>query len=133
MFLKIVLPTVLIHFCNSNLLFFDEKNNFPIDDESCGTRTTGFHPARSARIIGGETPPYLAYPWQAEIQLFSFKTERFEHHCGGTVIADKIIMTAAHCMQASIYEQICIRVKVYSHQKYFNRHVCRQNKYYKEF
>lgn len=120
MSLKIVLTTILIHFCNSNLLFFDEQNNFPIkedfDDEICGTRSTGFHPARSARIIGGETPPYLAYPWQAEIQLFSFNTERFEHHCGGTVVADKIIMTAAHCMQASIYKQIFIilGLKVYS-------------------
>lgn len=122
MSLKIVLPTILIHFCNSNLLFFNEQNNFPIkedfDDEICGTRSTGFHPARSARIIGGETPPYLAYPWQAEIQLFSFNTERFEHHCGGTVVADKIIMTAAHCMQASIYKYMnqifLLGLKVYS-------------------
>lgn len=79
---------------------------FPISDilsvhdrRKCGTRIVKFQPLRSGKIIGGSETPYGAFPWQVEIQLFNSEKYKFEHYCGGAVIASESVLTAAHCMQ----------------------------------
>lgn len=98
-------------------------NNLPDDDfyenplTSCGIRTVQFQPSnhhhynhnhRRGRIIGGYEAPYGAFPWQVEIQLFNYNRRKFEHHCGGAVIHEKIVITAAHCLQISQLEYLRI-------------------------
>ncbi|KAG8293042.1 trypsin-1-like [Homalodisca vitripennis] len=70
--------------------------------EQCGSRTVSHFAQRSgsaaiAKIVGGSTAPYGAYPWQVEIQAFRAGSHRFEHHCGGAVVGDRLVLTAAHC------------------------------------
>jgi hypothetical protein len=107
----------------------------PIIDD-CGTRTVNFYAQRTPKIVGGTETPYGAYPWQVEIQVFSFDNESFIHHCGGAVIGnyilqvfghtfffnllffkgDKLVLTAAHCLQVN---QIKSRILLIFNKKNF--------------
>ncbi|XKL59013.1 hypothetical protein PGB90_000029 [Kerria lacca] len=85
-----------------------EFSKFPyINDQNCvecGTRTIQHQPIilgpdrPTSKIIGGISAPYGAYPWQVEIQAMQ-NVHSWEHHCGGAIIAENIVLTAAHCLQ----------------------------------
>lgn len=49
-------------------------------------------PERQPRIVGGQPAPSGAFPFAAAITT----PARFQY-CGGTVIADRAVLTAAHC------------------------------------
>ncbi|XP_071545890.1 phenoloxidase-activating factor 1-like isoform X2 [Panulirus ornatus] len=49
------------------------------------------------RIIGGEVVPINAYPWMA---VFGYTgPQKLEYLCAGTVINEKYLLTAAHCVE----------------------------------
>lgn len=48
--------------------------------------------AFKGRIVGGEETSILEHPYQASVQYFNF------HYCGGAVISEKFVVSAAHCM-----------------------------------
>ncbi|XP_068096887.1 transmembrane protease serine 5 isoform X4 [Hyperolius riggenbachi] len=52
----------------------------------CGSR------ARSSRIIGGSDVALGRWPWQVSLYLNN------KHVCGGSIVAPKWIITAAHCV-----------------------------------
>lgn len=82
--------------------FYDNYNELSGDAynaTACGTRFVQFSPRREPKIIGGMPAIYGAYPWQVQIQMFHLERSTFSHHCGGAVIGERLILTAAHCLQ----------------------------------
>ncbi|CAG4948952.1 unnamed protein product [Parnassius apollo] len=82
----------------------------------CGTRTVDFNPRRVGKIVGGSETPYGAYPWQVEIQMIDPDRLTFEHHCGGAVIAERIVLSAAHCFDKQPLQLDQFRIVVGEHR-----------------
>ncbi|XP_042871643.1 chymotrypsinogen A-like [Penaeus japonicus] len=60
-------------------------------------------PLPSSRIIGGAPTYFLEYPWQVGIT----KPTHMRPYCGGTIISDKWILTAAHC-KVKVYDVVLV-------------------------
>lgn len=74
---------------------------------SCGRVVT-------PRIVGGAAASYGANPWQVEIEMYK-RDEGFSHHCGGAIISDNHVLTAAHCLQRPGLSRHDYRLKVGDH------------------
>lgn len=52
------------------------------------------------RIVGGENAAKYSNPWQVSLQKPTFSgSSTFYHFCGGSIISDTYIVTAAHCVE----------------------------------
>lgn len=66
----------------------------------CGM--TGVKPTLKAQfmILNGTCEPYGANPWTVQIQVRNSLSERtYFHSCGGTILTEDFILTAAHCFE----------------------------------
>ncbi|EFB21826.1 hypothetical protein PANDA_010363, partial [Ailuropoda melanoleuca] len=61
---------------------------------SCGVPI--FQPNLSARVVGGDNARPHSWPWQISLQYL--KNGTWRHTCGGTLIANNYVLTAAHCI-----------------------------------
>ncbi|CAG03184.1 unnamed protein product [Tetraodon nigroviridis] len=64
----------------------------------CGRPT---YPPTVSRVVGGEDVRANSWPWQVSLQYKSGSS--FYHTCGGTLIANQWVLTAAHCIGSYTY------------------------------
>ncbi|XP_015745547.2 plasma kallikrein isoform X1 [Python bivittatus] len=53
-------------------------------------------PKQQSRIVGGSNSSVGEWPWQVSLHT---KLSIQSHHCGGSIISDQWILTAAHCLE----------------------------------
>jgi len=70
-------------------------------DDSCPSCTCGAS-HREERIVGGSIAEVNSYPWLAALQY------RHKFYCGGALISNRYILTAAHCVHGVPKDQITI-------------------------
>lgn len=84
-------------------------------------------PNKTKRIVGGVEAEVLRYPWMAVLMYGG----RF--YCGGALISDRYVLTAAHCLKGFNFKLITIKflehdMKDNSETNAFNRSVRSRNK-----
>ncbi|XP_033114149.1 uncharacterized protein LOC117114582 [Anneissia japonica] len=79
-----------------------------IDAETCGIKMTssGVH----ARIVGGTNAKRGSWPWQAQLIL-----KGGGHYCGGTLISEDYVISAAHCFAR--YSKDLFKVRLGEHDQ----------------
>jgi secreted trypsin-like serine protease len=81
-----------------------------IEVTGCGKSKYG-NPDSPTRIVGGQVTWQGEIPWQVSLQYNG------RHFCGGSVISDQYILTAAHCSVASWASQMKVRVAAHNLKK----------------
>ena len=61
-------------------------------------------------IVGGEDANISDYPWQTAVGYQSSPNSWFSAYCGGSVINQYWVLTAAHCVQGESASNTSIRV-----------------------
>ena len=55
-------------------------------------------PQQTSRIVGGSKAKLGQFPWQAQILTVKPPNDTPTFTCGGSLISDELILTAAHCI-----------------------------------
>ncbi|CAN7983262.1 unnamed protein product, partial [Ixodes hexagonus] len=67
----------------------------------------GKQQVRTGRIVGGHDAYDGEFPWIVSLRING------QHECGGTIVAKRWIVTAAHCLQRASLRSLRIRVGEY--------------------
>merc|ERR1711915_1039168 len=68
----------------------------PTLDNLCGTRIQG---SQQFRVVGGVPAKLHAHPWIAALGYRLKKDGKIDYLCGGTLITNRHVVTAAHCIR----------------------------------
>ncbi|XP_032994595.1 transmembrane protease serine 12-like isoform X1 [Lacerta agilis] len=66
--------------------------------EDCGKRPLMDEKETESRIIGGHDAMVGSWPWQVSLQYYTVGLGYF-HLCGGSLITNNTVLTAAHCVK----------------------------------
>lgn len=69
-----------------------KKREEPVEEKELAA------PPKMSRIIGGFSASEGFYPWQAGVQRL-VTGGIYSHWCGGTILSEHWILSAAHCFQ----------------------------------
>ncbi|KAF7246935.1 Transmembrane protease serine 12 [Varanus komodoensis] len=73
----------------------------------CGTRPAVDKLKTGARIVGGYEAQLGAWPWQISLQIYRLGIGlRYLHVCGGSLINNNSVLTAAHCIKEKLKPEI---------------------------
>jgi len=87
LFIRVILLLIISSLCDASNYVCD-KNSVPC---GCGQTSVGIN----ARIINGEDA--IPYSWPMIVSLRDADRSE-EHFCGGTILSESYILTAAHCV-----------------------------------
>ncbi|KAF7643399.1 hypothetical protein LDENG_00240170 [Lucifuga dentata] len=73
----------------------------------------------NSKIVGGEDAPEGAWPWQVSLH------RNGRHFCGGSLINDQYILTAAHCIPSSGTSGLIVYLGRHTQQSQNNNQVTR--------
>ncbi|XP_037069704.1 transmembrane protease serine 9-like, partial [Pollicipes pollicipes] len=78
----------------------------------CGRRLVRPDEARRPFIVGpGNTTAYYGkYPWQARLVMYDANVKGYVHHCGGIIVSQEHVVTAAHCVIEVAPRRLLVRV-----------------------
>ncbi|VDI11038.1 Hypothetical predicted protein, partial [Mytilus galloprovincialis] len=51
----------------------------------------------SVKIVNGDNANIEDHPWQVSVQIKRTENGNFTHECGGSIIDQSWVLTAAHC------------------------------------
>jgi secreted trypsin-like serine protease len=86
----------------------EEVVNRP-EDRGCGLSTKHF-----GKIIGGRPADPGEWPWMAAILV----NNPNKAYCGGVLITDRHVLTAAHCVYQLKLNQVTVRLGEYDFTRY---------------
>jgi len=78
--------------------------------DSTGAKIKSLRLSDTTKIVGGEEVTPFSKPYQASIQ-----STNGAHFCGGSIIGEDLILTAAHCMEGVNGESPNMQVRVGAH------------------
>lgn len=99
--------------CENNILLFFCKIGYNIlmcfcfiQSSVCGTKPN------SNRVVGGQFAQKFEFPWLVAL----VETDTRQPFCGGSIINNRFILTAAHCIQSKFTDYRNIEVVVNGHE-----------------
>lgn len=81
-----------------------------------GSPAIGLYSPASNRIYGGTEASLGQFPYM--VSLRAFRNESSRHVCGGSLITDRFVLTAAHCIVAEWLSPSKFQIVVGAHRNY---------------
>ena len=88
-----------------SLITTDDSEDKPQDHKKTIQQPSfcGHSKSTQSRIVGGKEASVGQFPWLAQIWLNKRASDKFI--CGGSLITDNVLVTAAHCIETTTVER----------------------------
>ncbi|XP_075984579.1 venom protease-like [Anticarsia gemmatalis] len=90
----------------------EEQNEAAMKVIRAENRGCGLSTRQQSRVLGAAQANPRDWPWMASVT-----PEGFEQYCGGTLITDRHVLTAAHCTRRWKAEELLVRLGEYDFRR----------------